>query len=129
MCYQVVEVFTVCRCPYYRHAVDPCVCIGTKDHGVQEKVVLVGYICEAHKMDMIAAINAAEAEEAHAHAHAHAHAPDSDCSSSASQSDSISGQLIPAAHPKPQTQQQHFSLLSYGLSSGHLHRTDVRIIE
>ncbi|KAI5286746.1 hypothetical protein KEM54_006541 [Ascosphaera aggregata] len=92
-------------------------------HGVQEKVVLVGYICEAHKMDMIAAIHAAE----EAHGHAHARDRDSECSSSSSQSDSMNGPLVPPA-AQPQPHQQQFSMLSYGLSSGRLHHNDVRII-
>lgn len=45
MCYQVVERYSVCRCLYYQHAVDPCAAHGQRGHMVQEKTVLVGYTC------------------------------------------------------------------------------------
>jgi len=48
MCYQVVERHSVCRCLHYRHAVDPCSAYGQRGHYVQEKTVLVGYVCPAH---------------------------------------------------------------------------------
>jgi hypothetical protein len=48
MCYQVVERFSVCRCQYYKHAIDPCSAYGQRGHMVQEKTVLVGYACSIH---------------------------------------------------------------------------------
>ncbi|CAI6339465.1 unnamed protein product [Periconia digitata] len=48
MCYQVVERYSVCRCLYYKHAVDPCAAYGQSGHTVQEKTVLVGYTCNSH---------------------------------------------------------------------------------
>jgi hypothetical protein len=48
MCIQVVERYSVCRCLYYRHAVDPCSARAQRGHAVQEKTVLVGYACESH---------------------------------------------------------------------------------
>ncbi|EEH36441.2 hypothetical protein PAAG_06859 [Paracoccidioides lutzii Pb01] len=48
MCYRIIERYSVCRCLYYRHAVDPCQSYGQRDHVVQEKTILVGYACAAH---------------------------------------------------------------------------------
>jgi hypothetical protein len=48
MCYQVVERYSVCRCLYYKHAIDPCAAHGQRGHQVQEKTVLVGYACGVH---------------------------------------------------------------------------------
>ncbi|PSN67037.1 hypothetical protein BS50DRAFT_600579 [Corynespora cassiicola Philippines] len=48
MCYQVVERYSVCRCLYYKHAIDPCAAHGQRGHSVQEKTVLVGYACSLH---------------------------------------------------------------------------------
>lgn len=48
MCYQVVERYSVCRCLYYKHAIDPCAAHGQRGHMVQEKTVLVGYACASH---------------------------------------------------------------------------------
>jgi len=48
MCIQIVERYAVCRCLYYRHAVDPCAARGQRGHVVQERTVLVGYLCEQH---------------------------------------------------------------------------------
>jgi hypothetical protein len=48
MCVQVVERYSVCRCLYYKHAIDPCVAHGQRGHAVQEKTVLVGYACSSH---------------------------------------------------------------------------------
>lgn len=48
MCYQVVERYSVCRCLYYKHAIDPCGALGQLNHTVQEKTVLVGYACSLH---------------------------------------------------------------------------------
>lgn len=48
MCYQVVERYSVCRCLYYKHAIEPCAAFGQRGHVVQEKTVLVGYSCSRH---------------------------------------------------------------------------------
>jgi hypothetical protein len=48
MCYQVVERYSVCRCLYYKHAIDPCSGHGSQSHLLQEKTVLVGYACASH---------------------------------------------------------------------------------
>ncbi|KAF2627512.1 hypothetical protein BU25DRAFT_301398, partial [Macroventuria anomochaeta] len=48
MCYQVVERYSVCRCLYHKHAIDPCAAHGQRGHMVQEKTVLVGYACSLH---------------------------------------------------------------------------------
>lgn len=48
MCYQVIERYSVCKCLYYRHSVDPCPGYNQRGHGVQEKTVLVGYACSSH---------------------------------------------------------------------------------
>jgi hypothetical protein len=51
MCYQVVERYSVCRCLYYKHAIDPCAAGGQRGHVVQEKTVLVAYACALHSSD------------------------------------------------------------------------------
>ncbi|KXL42781.1 hypothetical protein M433DRAFT_71231 [Acidomyces richmondensis BFW] len=48
MCIQVVERYSVCRCLYYKHAIDPCPARGQRGHTIREKVVLVGYTCDQH---------------------------------------------------------------------------------
>ncbi|KAH6412819.1 hypothetical protein HBI14_137000 [Parastagonospora nodorum] len=48
MCYQVVERYSVCRCLYHQHSIDPCSVYGQRGHAVQEKTVLVGYACSMH---------------------------------------------------------------------------------
>jgi hypothetical protein len=48
MCYRVVERYSVCRCLYYRHSVDMCAAANHHGHTVQEKTVLVGYLCSQH---------------------------------------------------------------------------------
>jgi hypothetical protein len=47
-CYQVVERYSVCRCLYYKHAINACAAHGQRGHVVQEKTVLVGYACSSH---------------------------------------------------------------------------------
>lgn len=51
MCIQVIERFSVCKCVYYRHSVDPCPARAQRGHGVQEKTVYVGYACDRHARD------------------------------------------------------------------------------
>jgi hypothetical protein len=46
MCIQVVEVYAVCGCVYYTHAVDPCPLVGAHTPSTSE--VKVGYICDEH---------------------------------------------------------------------------------
>ncbi|KAF7509457.1 hypothetical protein GJ744_008020 [Endocarpon pusillum] len=48
MCYQVIERYAVCRCLYYRHAIDPCQSYGQRHHHAHEKTVLTGYACPRH---------------------------------------------------------------------------------
>lgn len=48
MCYQIVERYSVCRCLYYRHSIDPCQRYGQRGHSTTEKTVLVGYACPDH---------------------------------------------------------------------------------
>jgi hypothetical protein len=48
MCYKVVERYSVCKCLYFEHSIDPCSAYGQRGHTVQEKTVLVGYACDRH---------------------------------------------------------------------------------
>ncbi|KAJ5927535.1 hypothetical protein N7516_009308 [Penicillium verrucosum] len=48
MCYKVVERYSVCKCLYFEHSIDPCSAYGQRGHGIQEKTVLVGYTCDKH---------------------------------------------------------------------------------
>lgn len=48
MCYKVVERYSVCKCIYFQHSIDPCSAYGQRGHSVQEKTVLVGYACAMH---------------------------------------------------------------------------------
>ncbi|KAJ5757110.1 uncharacterized protein N7511_007292 [Penicillium nucicola] len=48
MCYKVVERYSVCKCLYFQHSIDPCQAYGQRNHPVQEKTVLVGYVCDTH---------------------------------------------------------------------------------
>ncbi|KAJ5698188.1 hypothetical protein N7462_000193 [Penicillium macrosclerotiorum] len=48
MCYKVVERYSVCKCIYFQHSIDPCSAYGQHGHSVQEKTVLVGYACSRH---------------------------------------------------------------------------------
>ncbi|KAJ5177403.1 uncharacterized protein N7500_000102 [Penicillium coprophilum] len=48
MCYKVVERYSVCKCLYFEHSIDPCSAYGQRGHEVQEKTVLVGYTCDRH---------------------------------------------------------------------------------
>ncbi|KAH6891350.1 hypothetical protein B0T10DRAFT_560598 [Thelonectria olida] len=41
MCYQLVELYSACRCLYYQHAVDRCASYGR--HEIQQRVIYVGY--------------------------------------------------------------------------------------
>ncbi|EKV11504.1 hypothetical protein PDIG_18210 [Penicillium digitatum PHI26] len=48
MCYKVVERYSVCKCLYFEHSIDPCSAYGQRGHAIQEKTVLVGYTCDKH---------------------------------------------------------------------------------
>jgi hypothetical protein len=48
MCIQLVEKYSVCRCVYHRHSVDPCRAYGQRNHGTTEKTILVGFACPRH---------------------------------------------------------------------------------
>ncbi|KAJ5761457.1 hypothetical protein N7533_003496 [Penicillium manginii] len=48
MCYKVVERYSVCKCVYFQHSIDPCSAYGQRGHSIQEKTVLVGYACARH---------------------------------------------------------------------------------
>ncbi|KAK4246769.1 hypothetical protein C7999DRAFT_41839 [Corynascus novoguineensis] len=48
MCYQLVELYSACRCLYYQHAVDRCAAYGRPGHGIQMRTILVGYACSEH---------------------------------------------------------------------------------
>ncbi|CAG7559046.1 unnamed protein product [Fusarium equiseti] len=48
MCYQLVELYSACRCVYYAHPVDRCAAFGRPGHSVQKRVILVGYTCSSH---------------------------------------------------------------------------------
>jgi hypothetical protein len=47
MCLRVVEKWAVCGCIYHVHGVDACPAYN--QHGVSDKVVLVGYACPKHR--------------------------------------------------------------------------------
>lgn len=48
MCYQIIELYSACRCLYYQHAVDFCASYGRPGHDVRQKTILVGYACASH---------------------------------------------------------------------------------
>ncbi|WPJ67286.1 hypothetical protein SMAC4_14144 [Sordaria macrospora] len=48
MCYQVVKVYSVCKCVYREHAVDRCAAYGTPGHRPKRREVLVGDSCDLH---------------------------------------------------------------------------------
>ena len=50
MCIQVVERYTICRCLYYKHAIDRCEDHSRRAHRVQTREVLVGYTCPEHSL-------------------------------------------------------------------------------
>ncbi|KAK3292819.1 uncharacterized protein B0H64DRAFT_402750 [Chaetomium fimeti] len=51
MCHQVVELYNICGCLYYQHAVDRCASYGRPRHGIQRKTIRVGYMCSDHYVD------------------------------------------------------------------------------
>ncbi|PHH86217.1 hypothetical protein CDD83_10567 [Cordyceps sp. RAO-2017] len=48
MCYQVVELYSACRCLYYQHAIDRCAAYGSHNHNIQRRTIYVGYACSVH---------------------------------------------------------------------------------
>ncbi|TPX13255.1 uncharacterized protein E0L32_006228 [Thyridium curvatum] len=42
MCYQVVELYSACKCLYYQHAVDRCASFGRPGHRIQQRTIYVG---------------------------------------------------------------------------------------
>lgn len=48
MCYQVIELFSICRCLYYKHDINACATYGQSGHAVQDKTILVGNACLEH---------------------------------------------------------------------------------
>jgi hypothetical protein len=48
MCYQLLELYSACRCLYYQHAVDRCVAYGSQGHHVKQRHIYVGYACSVH---------------------------------------------------------------------------------
>ncbi|KAH9902316.1 hypothetical protein F4778DRAFT_737140 [Xylariomycetidae sp. FL2044] len=53
MCFQMIEVYSVCRCLYYQHPVDRCSAYGRAGHGVTRRTILVGYTCKEHSEDQL----------------------------------------------------------------------------
>ncbi|TDZ61886.1 hypothetical protein CTRI78_v004017 [Colletotrichum trifolii] len=51
MCYQLFELYSVCRCLYYQHAIDRCAAHGRGGHSIQNRTILVGYACDAHSQN------------------------------------------------------------------------------
>jgi hypothetical protein len=89
MCYLVVELYSVCRCVYYKHSIDMCAAYGTQGHPVQERTVLVGYACENHSAHYdqhqsssrgysdsgygTASHRSSHRHSSHSHSHSHSH--------------------------------------------------------
>lgn len=48
MCYQVVELYSGCRCLYYQHAVERCPRYGARGHGITQRTILVQHFCIDH---------------------------------------------------------------------------------
>ncbi|KAK1255224.1 hypothetical protein MKX08_009219 [Trichoderma sp. CBMAI-0020] len=48
MCYQLVELYSACRCLYYQHAIDRCAAYGRPGHNIEQRTIYVGYACSAH---------------------------------------------------------------------------------
>lgn len=48
MCYQLIELFSACRCLYYQHPIDRCADYGSEGHIVNRRTVYVGVACPEH---------------------------------------------------------------------------------
>ncbi|KAF6805088.1 hypothetical protein CSOJ01_09721 [Colletotrichum sojae] len=55
MCYTITELYSDCRCLYYKHDIDKCASSGRPGHAVQKRTILVGYACSAHSPDLLSA--------------------------------------------------------------------------
>ncbi|KKA29236.1 hypothetical protein TD95_002046 [Thielaviopsis punctulata] len=53
MCYQLIEVYAVCGCTYYQHAVDQCASVNQPNHTVEKKTIFVGASCGRHAGDSL----------------------------------------------------------------------------
>lgn len=62
MCIQLIEVYSVCGCVYYKHAVDRCANYRSRGHHVAVKEVKVGYACSRHTTGA-ESLHASEASE------------------------------------------------------------------
>ncbi|KAI0903190.1 hypothetical protein F4823DRAFT_619601 [Ustulina deusta] len=51
MCFQVVEIYRVCKCLYYQHAIDRCAGYGRPGHEVKRRMIPVGYACSTHSQE------------------------------------------------------------------------------
>ncbi|KAK2609443.1 hypothetical protein N8I77_002940 [Diaporthe amygdali] len=51
MCFQVLELYSACRCLYYQHAVDRCPEYGKRGHNINQRKILVGYACFDHSRE------------------------------------------------------------------------------
>ena len=56
MCYQVQELYALCRCLYYQSAVDRCPAYGQPGHGIQQRTIYVGSSCSLHSQQANLAI-------------------------------------------------------------------------
>ncbi|KAL7959869.1 hypothetical protein V8C34DRAFT_303566 [Trichoderma compactum] len=41
MCYQLVELYSACRCLYYQHAIDRCAAYGRPGHNIEQRTIYV----------------------------------------------------------------------------------------
>ena len=48
MCYQLVELYSICRCPHLQHAIDRCSLHGRPGHGVTQRTIFVYLACADH---------------------------------------------------------------------------------
>ena len=53
MCIQLLELYSVCRCLYYKHTVDKCPRYGKRGHDIRKKDILVGYTCPEHSSSSV----------------------------------------------------------------------------
>ncbi|KAI9148833.1 hypothetical protein HJFPF1_10875 [Paramyrothecium foliicola] len=52
MCFQLVELFTSCKCIYYKHAIDRCYAYGFPQHQTTQRHIYVGYACSQHSISL-----------------------------------------------------------------------------
>ncbi|KAH6623433.1 hypothetical protein F5144DRAFT_550976 [Chaetomium tenue] len=48
MCFQLIELYNLCGCLYYQHAVDRCAAYGRRNHEISRRTIRVGYMCKDH---------------------------------------------------------------------------------